>query len=79
MYLSCKLPFSFFNSDFDFPQDEFDDFKKLMINRAKRILSSEELTNSEIEEYVNDIYTKWHKLNPSIYMDDLTEYMDELL
>ena len=78
MYLSCKLPFSFFNSDFDFPQNEFDDFKDLMISRAKNILSSEEFTNSPIEEYINDIYTKWLKLNPSIYMDEFNKkYMDE--
>ena len=78
MYLSCVLPFSFFNSDFDFPQKEFDDFKDLMINRSKKILNSEEFTNSPIEEYINDIYTKWLKLNPSIYMDEFNKkYMDE--
>ena len=79
MYLSCKLPISFFNSDFDFPQDEFDDFKNLIINRAKYILTAEEFINSEIEEYINDIYTKWLKLNPSTYMDEWNEkFRDEI-
>ncbi len=79
MYLSCKLPFSFFNSDFDFPQNEFDDFQKLMINRAKNILSPEEFTSSQIQEYINDIYTKWLKLSATIFMDEFNKkYMDEV-
>ena len=73
-----QTPFSFFNSDFDFPQNEFDDFQKLMINRAKNILSPEEFTSSQIQEYINDIYTKWLKLSATIFMDEFNKkYMDE--
>ncbi len=78
MYLSCKLPTSFYNSDFLFPDEQFEDFKILMINRSKKILSEQQILNIPIDRYLSELKTKWLRFNPTIYSDEFNKkYLDE--
>ena len=50
-----------------------------MVKIVDNILSPEEFTSSQIQEYINDIYTKWLKLSATIFMDEFNKkYMDEV-
>ena len=77
MFLSCRHSQIFFKgNDLEFPEELFNEFKKVMLERNK-VISKETKFNNDIEKYINEIPKKWKSIQANRYEDEMDKKLKE--